>query len=195
MILFFFFFFVRWIFDDYSYPKGLIVAFKLKPFSKEGPTEQNSIHLEEENVGGNKTERSNSTGNVTLESEQNATGNDNDGVEKALDVVKMEGVKNLAKDHLDGNKEKPAEDATQESDDKVTEDPAPENEEKATVAEEIVTREDLKLAFQKFGTVKVMCDQVIHDEFAFLLICLLLIVALGSTHSKMNWQSMVATLS
>ncbi|XXG47998.1 hypothetical protein AAC387_Pa02g2552 [Persea americana] len=135
-----------------SYPKGLIVAFKLKPLSKEGSTEQNGIHLEEENVDGNKTERSTSPGNVTLEREQKASGNDNDGDKKSSEDVTMD-RKNLAEDLLDGIKEKPAKDATEESEDMVTEDPPPENEVKPTHTEEIVTREDLKLALQKFGAV------------------------------------------
>lgn len=157
LILLFFFplWWIWWgISDNRSYPKGLIVAFKLKPLSKEGSTEQNGIHLEEENVDGNKTERSTSPGNVTLESEQKASGNDNDGDKKSSEDVTMD-RKNLAEDLLDGIKEKPAKDATEESEDTVTEDPPPENEVKPTHTEEIVTREDLKLALQKFGAVMV----------------------------------------
>lgn len=137
---------------DDSYPKGLVVAFKLRRMSKEGPVEQNGVHHEKENVGISETEdMPNSTGSVTEESEQmsldnvKATGESLDGIdiqngdkiaesptkqgeEKALDL----------EDAIQGSAEK-AIDAIEASIDNVADNAAHQKEDAIQESEENVT--------------------------------------------------------
>lgn len=147
-----------------SYPKGLIVAFKLKPLAKEGSAEENGCCQERE--GGSKTKTPDSTKNVDADSEEKTSNNGIETEEKTSDDVKTENEQSPAKDHLDGN-EKAAEDAIQESEGKGTEDAVQADEGKSIVSDEVVSREDLKRVFQRFGTVKFV-DFRIGEESGYI---------------------------
>ncbi|XP_077219651.1 la protein 1 [Tasmannia lanceolata] len=145
-----------------SYPRGLIVAFKLKSMSKEGSTEHDSTSQEIENVNVNKVEDNpDSTKNVT-EAEQMDSENVKGIEDKSADVERENGGK-AATDDIEG---KVTENVIQESSEKAIEDAIQEKEEKETIHEEmpsatnnthneeVISREDLKCVFQKFGIVK-----------------------------------------
>lgn len=141
--------------SELDYPKGLIIAFKLKRISAESSTEQNGNHkLATESITAPKTEGNEDTTKDNVEVTD----------EKVTEDIKDE-------DNNEKGKKKDAEDGSGETDvqnpevavksmDIPTEDgeqaPA---EEKLSIAackdnKDIVMREDLKSVFQKFGTVK-----------------------------------------
>ena len=127
-----------------SYPKGLIVAFKLKSIQPEGSTEEN---------GTDKVQASD--GNVNEGDGKKASENDNEG--KSADVEEGNGGK-VDEDHTEETDGKAAADAIPEGEVKVTKGSSAESGDKKNVSandKNVVTREDLKEIFQKFGTVKV----------------------------------------
>ncbi|KAH0642588.1 hypothetical protein KY290_035540 [Solanum tuberosum] len=144
--------------SELDYPKGLIIAFKLKRISAKSSTEQNGNHeLSTESAsapetGGNKDTTKD---NVEMTDEKVPEGiKDGDNDENV--------EKGDKKDAEDGNGETDVQnpEVAEKSMDSPTEDdeqaPA---EEKLSIAackdnKDIVMREDLKSVFQKFGTVK-----------------------------------------
>ncbi|CAI9093492.1 OLC1v1029000C1 [Oldenlandia corymbosa var. corymbosa] len=119
-----------------DYPKGLILAFKLKSISPEGNSEQNGAHEK--------------TAEISLESEnvENDQGND-DNVEKG------EGKD----EENDGVETGPEVSDSVEKSSIVQKDEQASTEKKTTASsfkddKNVVLREDLKILFGKFGTVK-----------------------------------------
>ncbi|CAN4076544.1 unnamed protein product [Withania somnifera] len=143
---------------ELDYPKGLIIAFKLKRISAESSTEQN----------GNHKTASESASAPETEGNKDAT---KDNVEVTAEKVPEDIKDEENNENIEKGDEKDAEDGSGETDvqnlevaeksmDNPTEDdeqaPA---EEKLSIAackdnKDIVMREDLKSVFQKFGTVK-----------------------------------------
>ncbi|CAA6661008.1 unnamed protein product [Spirodela intermedia] len=126
-----------------GFPKGLIISFKLK--HKNGPTEESAP--DGKTVDG---EVSNSAGPSKEESEQ-----------ETLEAVDANGGKSSedADEEIAENapeKEDAEDNAAQEGDEKRTEEAADggENPPSAAASKDIVTREDLRQVFQKFGNVK-----------------------------------------
>ncbi|XP_068647776.1 la protein 1 [Aristolochia californica] len=129
-----------------GYPKGLIVAFKLKSISK-GVGEDES-HNGQENGGTRKPE-----------ADQSSSENAKDVVEKSLNGT---GKENAKENCIEEDKEKVTEDATQAHDAEAVDGTIAEDthagETPSTTEskdnKEVVLREDLKHVFQRFGTVK-----------------------------------------
>ncbi|OVA20341.1 RNA recognition motif domain [Macleaya cordata] len=130
-----------------DYPKGLIIAFKLKHTSGEGIAEQNGIQ------------------NATEKTKENASENVENGVEKSLDDMDKESKEVVVKETTEEGEEKDTEDAIGKSEEKSPDDGGEETEEKAVTGEklsaainkdnkDIVLREDIKNALHRFGTVK-----------------------------------------
>ncbi|XP_077210516.1 la protein 1-like isoform X2 [Tasmannia lanceolata] len=145
-----------------SYPRGLIVAFKLKSISKERPAEQSGTHEEIENVDISKVEEDPNSPKDVTESEQKASETVQDSEYKSVEVFEEEDGGNVATEKSEG---KFAENVIPESGEKAIEDATQENEEDTNSEkvlsatnnkgnEEVVLREDLKHVFQKFGIVK-----------------------------------------
>lgn len=129
-----------------SYPKGLIVAFKLKKKQDDKPLEQNSENKINENKGGSTSEEVEDTGN-----EENK--------EKGEEVGKLSDV-NIENDEnmTEGLPEKIEEEATDEAkhDAEDKEDKSlPVDKSKNRNDASIVTREDIKQLLKKFGAIKV----------------------------------------
>ncbi|XP_058074336.1 la protein 1-like [Magnolia sinica] len=103
---------------------------------------------------------------ATQESEEKAAEDAiQESEEKAAEDAIQESEEKAAGDAIQESEEKAAEDAIQESEEKAAGDAIQESEEKAendtqeyegkgTVAQEVVSREDLKLVFQRYGSVK-----------------------------------------
>lgn len=148
------------IYDDHSYPKGLIVAFKLKSKSDVGSTEQNDNH---EADNGNKDNGKidgevKSIDNVIEETEQkdseNVVNDEKDSGEKKDDSGEKPEESSL------GSEEKEIEDGEKSSSPSKEAEVKTTGEKKSTAAAykedmNVVMREDLKGVFQKYGTVKV----------------------------------------
>ncbi|XP_058113998.1 la protein 1-like [Magnolia sinica] len=133
-----------------NFPKGLIIAFRLKPLSMIESTIEHDVHQEVEIASVSKSEEElNSTENVT-ESELKNSENVKDEEKATADAT-------------EGTEEKTAEDAAQESDEATNQ----ESEEETGVAEEMVSREDLKQVFQTFGPVKYV-DFRMGEESGFI---------------------------
>eukprot|EP00268_Persea_americana_P053708 TRINITY_DN6107_c0_g1_i1.p1 TRINITY_DN6107_c0_g1~~TRINITY_DN6107_c0_g1_i1.p1 ORF type:complete len:586 (-),score=159.82 TRINITY_DN6107_c0_g1_i1:276-2033(-) len=145
-----------------SYPKGLVVAFKLSRMSKGGPVEQNGVHHEKENVAISETEDiPNSTGSVIEESEQmslenvKATGESLDGIEIqngdkiAASPTKQGEEKALdLEDAIQGSAEK-ATDAIEASIDSVADNAAHQKEDAIQEGEENVTDNSIQGSGEK----------------------------------------------
>ncbi|XP_008778921.2 la protein 1 isoform X2 [Phoenix dactylifera] len=120
-----------------NYPKGLIVAFKLKRVQVDESTEQKDAGKVTNTTEGCKSEVSNSTGSLNEEGEQKILENVNKKEEKSSD--------DASKNHVQENEAVATGDAAEESkDDGAT----------GSSGKTVVTREDLKQVFQKFGIVK-----------------------------------------
>ncbi|ONK72032.1 uncharacterized protein A4U43_C04F14980 [Asparagus officinalis] len=138
-----------------SYPKGLIVAFKLKSIPSEGSTEENGQEVNKGAEACKVDEASGSEGNIVEDDEMNTSESvpENEGM-SAEDIEKGNGRK-VDEDHTETDKK--ADGDAQEGDAKVTEGSPVENVKKNTVStdnENVIFREDLMKIFQKFGTVK-----------------------------------------
>ncbi|XP_039142545.1 la protein 1-like [Dioscorea cayenensis subsp. rotundata] len=127
--------------SDGSYPKGLIVAFKLKSIPGEGSTEENCQEKANESVVPER-ETENVTASATAEGEPMASHSLEDA------------EKNVEKDgNLQDSENKATNDASMENEDEVGKEE--DKKDSTTVNKEnIVTREDLKEIFNRFGTVK-----------------------------------------
>ncbi|KAJ8640527.1 hypothetical protein MRB53_017221 [Persea americana] len=145
-----------------SYPKGLVVAFKLSRMSKGGPVEQNGVHHEKENVAISETEDiPNSTGSVIEESEQmslenvKATGESLDGIEiqngdKIAESPTKQGEEKALdlEDAIQGSAEK-ATDAIEASIDSVADNAAHQKEDAIQEGEENVTDNSIQGSGEK----------------------------------------------
>ncbi|KAL5975924.1 hypothetical protein ACLOJK_020253 [Asimina triloba] len=147
-----------------NYPKGLIIAFKLKPLPRVDATIEIMNH-EVEHISSCKSEEDLNPMEITPESEQKNSENVEVSEEECFRDIKDIYWK-VAKTIVLQGEEKNTEDAAQESEEDGAEGTAQEIEEKVTEAaplegeqenfgpNEIVTREDLKQVFQTFGPVK-----------------------------------------
>ncbi|KAI0510550.1 hypothetical protein KFK09_011154 [Dendrobium nobile] len=147
-----------------SYPKGLIVAFELKPMAVPSAKQNDSETLKEVEV----------TDTVASKSSKSEEATENiDHEEKSSENIVEEGGGNAQADDLQ-NEEKAAGDSSQKNEvesDKVvpTDDenkPAGSADDTAVVTA-VVTREDLKEVFQKFGIVKYI-DFRMGEESGFI---------------------------
>ncbi|CAK9165144.1 unnamed protein product [Ilex paraguariensis] len=152
-----------------NYPKGLIVAFKLKRISAEGSAEQNDC----DDVDGCKSDgEPDSTANVTQETEQNVSEDVKDDEENHAENTEDSEAKGDEKCSLE-TEGKETEDQEKSFDSPIQKDDHAAGEEKSAAAsykdnEDIVLREDLKVVFQKFGTVKVPSSSFLSLCFRFL---------------------------
>nr|XP_010943758.1 la protein 1 [Elaeis guineensis] len=121
-----------------SYPKGLIIAFKLKSMQDDESTEQKGADKVARTAEGCETEEvPNSTGSVNEDDER-----------KMLETVK---------NNEDKSSDDASENRVQESEEVASDATAQESKDGGTnfsSGKTIVTREDLKQVFRKFGTVK-----------------------------------------
>ncbi|XP_023002329.1 la protein 1-like [Cucurbita maxima] len=141
--------------SESNYPKGLIVAFTLKKMTAGSSAEENGSH----DVTTDKTECKTDEG---LDSSKNdseitdQTGGENVGKNEEIQKSSDDKIEEADKKNDSGNEEKP------EVEDQSMDDPTDEREEaeeKPTFAssrndKNVVSREDLKAIFQKFGSIK-----------------------------------------
>ncbi|XP_061339317.1 la protein 1-like [Gastrolobium bilobum] len=126
-----------------NYPKGLIIAFKLKSTSDVVPSEQNGVDQQANGNGAvSKTDEKNPSEITSGESDQKVSGNVDDD------------------DEMKEGKETEGEEKSQETDEKITAAAYKDN-------MDVVLREDLKGVFQKFGTVKYI-DFKIGEESGYI---------------------------
>ncbi|CAL9210542.1 la protein 1 [Musa acuminata AAA Group] len=137
-----------------SYPKGVIVAFKLKKKQEDKCVEQNGADKVNDDAGFCKAEQGLNTASEESEQLAVAVGESTDGVDKenetkaAEDVPKEreeEVTDDVAEDRENKDDKGPSTDSVE------VKNPVPDNE---SDNDSIVTREDLKQIFQKFGAVK-----------------------------------------
>ncbi|MQL81223.1 hypothetical protein Taro_013676 [Colocasia esculenta] len=146
-----------------GYPKGLIIAFKLKRISAKGPTEQSVPDMKTDNG-----EVSDSAVTTKGESEQETSEAVDENKEKSLEDVQAD--TKGASENLSGSSEKnDAEDTIQEGDEKSTKEPATVGGQNSSSAndKDVVTREDLKEVFRRFGNVKYV-DFRIGEESGYI---------------------------
>ncbi|CAN6238608.1 unnamed protein product [Urochloa humidicola] len=138
-----------------SYPKGLIVAFKLKKIAADSTVPQNNV--DEVNDSATKLETSNSMGNPSCEaSEERIPDNTDSKEEKSLDnMISEEAVREATES------EKCTGDAL------VEREKHGDSESLSTDAKNPISREDLKEALKKFGTVRYV-DFSIGDDSGYL---------------------------
>lgn len=125
-----------WGISDDSYPKGLIIVFKLKSMQDYESTEQKGADKVAGTAEGCETEE----GTVNEDDEHMMLENVNNNQEKSSDDA--------------------SENCVQESEEMATGASAQEGKDDGTngsSGKTVVTREDLKQVFRKFGTVKVFC--------------------------------------
>ncbi|XP_010926805.1 la protein 1 [Elaeis guineensis] len=120
-----------------SYPKGLIVAFKLKSMQVDESTEQKGAGKVTDTTEGCKTEILNSSESVNEEGAQKILDNFNNNEEKLSD--------DASENHMQAIEEVGTGDGAEESKDDGT---------NGSSGKTVVTREDLKQVFEKFGIVK-----------------------------------------
>ncbi|KAL6899612.1 hypothetical protein ACP4OV_006270 [Aristida adscensionis] len=138
--------------QDEGYPKGLIVAFKLKKTMASSEAQQNNI--DKVNDSDTKLESSNSEEKPSGEgSEEKLPESSDKNEEKPSDDMSKE-------------KELNAKEAT-ESGEKCSDDASVESEKHSSNAKNPISREDLKEAFKKFGTVRYV-DFSIGDDSGYL---------------------------
>ncbi|PKA63799.1 hypothetical protein AXF42_Ash004808 [Apostasia shenzhenica] len=150
--------------SDGSYPKGLIVAFKLNAMASQESARQTGS---EKLIDGAEAE----VAEVSKYDESKKASESIVNADKE-DVEKEEGNQNAEECALDN--EKGTEDASMANVVKVNEDSLNDGEVNAATStntedvniEDIVTREDLKLVFQKFGTVKYI-EYVMGEESGY----------------------------
>ncbi|XP_004498482.1 la protein 1 [Cicer arietinum] len=162
-----------------SYPKGLLIAFKLKSNSAEVPSEKNSTDEQANGTNGvTKTDQQNPSEVAAEESDQKMSENDDNDNDKENNGVN-EGKEAEVEEKVQENngvkeiKETEAEEKDQENNG-VTEgeEKSKESEVKRSAASykdnsDVVLREDLKVVFEKFGDVKYI-DFVMGAESGFI---------------------------
>ncbi|XP_043726021.1 la protein 1-like [Telopea speciosissima] len=160
-----------------DYPKGLIVAFKLKSMSTGESVGKNGIQETKDNNGdafklGNKSD---SAVNAPEESEK--------VVSESVEDIKKESINNteevrrekVDEETMEECEVKETEEAVHESEEGSPEDSCQERQDKATVGDknkaalykdnmDVVLREDLKDVFQRFGTVKFVDYRIGEDS-------------------------------
>ncbi|MED6110734.1 hypothetical protein PIB30_045595 [Stylosanthes scabra] len=136
-----------------NYPKGLIIAFKLKSISDDFPSNQNAAD-QQANGNGNahKTDGTDPT--------QVAAGESDEKVSASAD------------DDKEDNEEKEGKETENEEKESESKEKGQEIDEKNSLAaykddKNVVLREDLKVVFQKFGTVKYV-DFTIGDQSGYI---------------------------
>ncbi|CAK9312935.1 unnamed protein product [Citrullus colocynthis] len=154
-------------FPESSYPKGLIVAFTLKSMSSESSAEENGSN----GVAADKTE-------CKIDEGLDSSKNDSEKTEQIeANMSKDEEIKESA-DDKNGEAEQKNDSVNEESpegEEQSVDDPNDEHEkaeEKLTAVKSknnmnVVSREDLKAVFQKFGSVKFI-DFKIGDESGYI---------------------------
>lgn len=149
-----------------SYPKGLIVAFKLTPKALENSAEGNADHEKTSNEEASQPEKMNLVDNEVkpMDDDENVS---EEIAEKHTEAAIVQ------------NEEKSSADVSQETDDKGTVEMKETVEEKKPPVDkrplavinkdnmDIVMREDLKAAFQRFGTVKYV-DFTMGEDSGFI---------------------------
>ncbi|KAG1363536.1 la protein 1 [Cocos nucifera] len=120
-----------------SYPKGLIIAFKLKSMQDYEATEQKGADEVASTTEGCEAEVPNSTGSVNEDGEQKTLETVNNNEEKSSDDASENRVQESEEVAIGATAQESKDDGTNGSSGKT-----------------IVTREDLKQVFRKFGTVK-----------------------------------------
>ncbi|XP_020223777.1 la protein 1 [Cajanus cajan] len=128
-----------------NYPKGVLIAFKLKSIADEVPSEQNNTDQQANDSDVSKTDQQNPSEIAAKESDQKISENiDNDKENKGVSEGKQTEGEEKSKE-TDGKKS-----AAADKDNK-----------------DVVSREDLKVVFEKFGTVKYI-DFSIGDESGYI---------------------------
>lgn len=148
-----------------SYPKGVIVAFKLKKKQEDKCVEHNGADKVNDDAGVCKAEQGLNTASEESEQLAVAVGESTDGVDKENETKAAEDVPNEREEEVtdDVAEDRENKDDKGPSTDSVeVKNPVPDN-------DSIVTREDLKQIFQKFGAVKVFCsvDHNVPPYFKF----------------------------
>ena len=150
------------IHNDCSYPKGLIVAFKLKSKSNGGSTEQNDTN---DAANGVKTVSKEDGGldsseNANKEIETMVTDDVSKGEKTTGENNEKDDKENIDENNGLGSVEKETEDVEESPEGPIEMGDEKEDKSAATVYKDdmnVVLREDLKDLFQKYGTVKVSC--------------------------------------
>ena len=158
---------VNSIYNDCSYPKGLIVAFTLKSKSNRGSTEKNDTNDTANDVKSiSKTDGGlDSSENVNTETEKMVADDVSTDEKTPGENIEKDDKENVDENNGLGSEEKETEDVEDSPE------AGGDKEEKSAASVykddmNVVLREDLKVIFQKFGKVKVSCG------FPFLLPCL-----------------------
>ncbi|KAJ4950013.1 hypothetical protein NE237_026845 [Protea cynaroides] len=161
-----------------DYPKGLIVAFKLKSMSMRGSIEKNGIHETTDNNGDDacksRTE-SDSAINAPEESEKVVLENVEDIEKEPINNTKEDKSEKVDEKTMDECEEEETEQAVHESEEGTPEGSCQKHEDKATVGDknkafmykdnkDVVMREDLKCVFQRFGIVKFIDYRIGEDS-------------------------------
>ena len=138
----------------HSYPKGLIVAFKLKSTSADDSAEQSAgdVHKSDGKSDSmlNATEEAEDKDSEDVKGDEEMPGEDNEEIKEKLDEktsLEIEGKETEEGDYLDSSIEKDKKNKTWQ--------------EKPVAVlykdnKDVILREDLKAVFQKYGTVKVL---------------------------------------
>ncbi|KAL4193982.1 hypothetical protein AMTRI_Chr05g66510 [Amborella trichopoda] len=156
--------------EDNSYPKGLIVSFKLKSMSEDESKGHNSnVETETESEGKVLEEAGKPSEDSTVEDskkesedgvkEDTKKESKNEPGDSAMEDAKKECEDGATEEAKKESENKAIEDVNKESDDKTTEDVKGDGDGKTLEdtnkgSEETILREDIKSVFAKFGTVK-----------------------------------------
>ncbi|KAG6493068.1 la protein 1-like [Zingiber officinale] len=131
--------------SDESYPKGLIIAFKLKKKQDDKPLEQNTENKVNENKGGSTSEEVEDTGN-----EENKEKGEEAGKLSDVNIKNDEDMTECLSEKIEEEATDEVKHDTEDKEDKSL----PVDKSKNTNDGSIVTREDIKQLLEKFGTVK-----------------------------------------
>ncbi|KAJ4958879.1 hypothetical protein NE237_025990 [Protea cynaroides] len=160
-----------------SYPKGLIVAFKLKSLSTGESAENNGIHETTDN-NEDACKESDTAINALKESEKDVSQNVEDVENEPINNTEEVTRKKDDEKATEECEEKETEEAVHENEEASPEDSCQEGEDKSTAGEkykaamykdnkDIISREDLKDVFRRFGTVKYV-DFSIGEESGYI---------------------------
>lgn len=144
-----------------SYPKGLIVAFELKPMAVVASAQQNDAEIVKGvEIDDTEASKSSKTEEATENIDHEENSSENVGEEEGKGTAQSEDIE---------NEEKAAGDSSQKTEIEAEKDlPTDDGNKPAGLADDkvVVTREDLKEVFQKFGTVKYI-DYRMGEESGF----------------------------
>ncbi|XP_043704382.1 la protein 1-like [Telopea speciosissima] len=163
-----------------NYPKGLIVAFKLKRLPTEESAEKNGIHETTDNNEDTckSSKESDSAEKFPKESEKEVSENVEDIEKEPINNTEQDIGEKVGEETTEEREENETEEAVHENEEGSPEDTRKKGEDKATVGgkynaamckenKDIVMREDLKDVFQRFGTVKFV-DYRIGEESGYI---------------------------